>query len=102
MFSGYSERELDAGAYWTLTPTDADSRRALWAELRRRLDFAVLGRYNEHLRTLEPLRTSRNQELRLYSTRFIESDFASPEVEVTIHAEGLVAITGFPTAGLPA
>lgn len=102
MFSGYAERELEAGAYWTLTPTDVVSRRQLWADLRRRLDFAVLGRYNEQLRILEPLRTSSNQQLRLYSTRFSESDFAGPEVEITIHGEGLVAITGFPTAGLPA
>lgn len=101
MFSGYSERELDDGAYWTLAETDLDLRRSVWQELRSHLDFAVLGRYNDQQRIADPLRTSRNQILRLYSPRYSEADFGPPEVEVTIESE-LVSITGFPLAGLPA
>jgi anaerobic ribonucleoside-triphosphate reductase activating protein len=101
MFSGYSERELDDGSYWTLAETDADLRRSVWEELRRHLDFAVLGRYNDQQPIADPLRTSRNQVLRLYSPRYSEADFGPPEVEVTIESD-LISITGFPLAGLPA
>ncbi|MBY0375933.1 MAG: radical SAM protein [Bryobacteraceae bacterium] len=100
MFSGYSERELDDGSYWTLAETDADLRRSVWQELRLHLDFAVLGRYNDQQRTAEPLRTSRNQVLRHYSPRYTEADFGPPEIEVTIESQ-LVSLTGFPLAGLP-
>ena len=100
MFSGYSESELDGGSYWTIAETDADLRRSVWQELRRHLDFAVLGRYNDQQRTADPLRTSRNQVVRLYSPRYSEADFCPPEVEVSIESE-LVSITGFPLAGLP-
>ena len=100
MFSGYTERELDDGCYWTLAETDPDLRRSVWQELRSHLDFAVLGRYNDLQRKADPLRTSRNQVLRLYSPRYTEADFGPPEIEVTIESE-LVSITGFPLAGLP-
>ena len=100
MFSGYSERELDDGCYWTLAETYSDLRRSIWQQLRSHLDFAVLGRYNDQQRIADPLRTSRNQVLRLYSQRYSEADFGPPEVEVTIESE-LVSITGFPLAGLP-
>lgn len=100
MFSGYSEHELDDGSYWTIAEADADLRRSVWQELRSHLDFAVLGRYNDQQRTADPLRTSRNQVLRLYSLRYTEDDFGPPEIEVTIEPD-LVSITGFPLAGLP-
>ena len=103
MFSGYSERELSRGRYWTLADlTDAD-RSQLWLRLRERLDFAVLGRFVAAQPTLSPLRTSSNQSLRLFTPRHTEADFdTTHEVEVTIEPAGLVQITGFPTAGLPA
>lgn len=101
MFSGYAERELDDGTYWTLAETGLDLRRSAWQELRSYLDFAVLGRYNVQQRMADPLRTSRNQVLRLYSPRYSEADFGPPEVEVTIESD-LISITGFPLAGLPA
>ncbi|MBX9600032.1 MAG: radical SAM protein [Bryobacteraceae bacterium] len=100
MFSGYSERKLDDGAYWTIAETDLGLRRSVWQELRLHLDFAVLGRYHDQQRIADPLRTSRNQVLRLYSPRYTEADFGPPEIEVTIES-GLVSITGFPLAGLP-
>ena len=103
MFSGYSERELSWGRYWTRADlTDAD-RFHLWLRLRDRLDFAVLGRFIAAQPTLSPLRTSVNQSLRLFTPRYTEADFdTTHEVEVTIEPAGLVKITGFPTAGLPA
>lgn len=97
MFSGYYERELDAGRYWTRTVTTAGDRARLWQQLRARLDFAVLGRYLATRTTDAPLRSSMNQSLRLFSARYTEVDFAAPEVEVTIDAGGLVQLTGFPT-----
>lgn len=102
MFSGYYERELDDGRYWTRSPFTDSDRSRLWQRLRPNLDFAVLGRYVPTLATLEPLRTSLNQSLRMFTPRYTEADFATPEVEVTLEPDGLVQITGFPTAGLPA
>jgi len=102
MFSGYYERELESGRYWTRSPLLDRDRAQLWLRLRSNLDFAVLGRYVPTLATLEPLRSSSNQSLRLFTPRYIAADFAAPEVEVTLEPGGLVQITGFPTAGLPA
>lgn len=100
MFSGYCERELDGGRYWTRTLTTAGDRVRFWHQLRARLDFAVLGRYVATRATDAPLRTSSNQSLRIFSERYTEADFAASEIEVTIDAGGLVQLTGFPTAGL--
>ena len=102
MFSGYYERELNSGRYWTRSPLSDGDRSQLWQRLRSNLDFAVLGRYVSALATLEPLRSSSNQSLRLFTPRYSEADFTTPEVEVTLEPDGLVQITGFPTAGLPA
>ncbi len=95
-FSGYYERELDRGRYWTRSPmTDAD-RAQLWQRFRSHLDFAVLGRYVPAIATIEPLRTSSNQSLRLFTPRHTEAGFGTPEVEITLEPDGLVQITGFP------
>jgi len=102
MFSGYYEHELNAGRYWTRANLTTDDRSQLWRRLRARLDFAVLGRYLANRATHAPLRTSSNQSLRLFTARYTEADFAEPEVEVTIDPAGLVQLTGFPTAGIPA
>ena len=101
MFSGYSEQELQASSYWTRDPMDLATRAHWWSELQGLLDFAVLGRFNHQLPSLDPLRTSRNQQLHLYSTRYSEGDFEAPQVEVMIEPRGLVEITGFPVSGLP-
>ena len=101
MFSGYSEQELQAGSYWTRDSLDQAMRAHRWSELQGLLDFAVLGRFNHRLPLLDPLRTSRNQQLHLYSTRYSEADFEAPQVEVMIEPHGLVEITGFPVSGLP-
>lgn len=95
-FSGYYERELDRGRYWTRSPLNDADRAQLWNRLRSHLDFAVLGRYVPALAAVEPLRTSSNQSLRLFTPRYTEGDFGTPEVEVTFEPDGLVRITGFP------
>jgi hypothetical protein len=43
--------------------------------------------------------TSKNQRLRLYSSRYSPADFQPHRVEVTIDDHGLTQITGFPVSG---
>lgn len=102
MFSGYSERELSRGRFWTRADLTEADRSQLWLRLLDRLDFAVLGRFVATQPTLSPLRTSLNQSLRLITSRYTDADFDTHEVEVTIEPAGLVQVTGFPTSGLPA
>ena len=102
MFSGYSERELTEGRYsiWNRQMALHEKRR-LWDATRAHLDFAVLGRFNPALPGNEPLRTSRNQVLRLFSGRYTVPDFDEQLVEVHIDDNGRAEITGFPLLGLP-
>ena len=102
MFTGYSEEELDAGRYFTRHGVDRDQRLALWRSIRGQLDFAVMGRYDRLQPSDAPMRTSANQVLRLFSARHTEMDFSVQTVEITIAADGLTRITGFPTLGNPA
>jgi anaerobic ribonucleoside-triphosphate reductase activating protein len=102
LYSGYTERELESGAYWTRNSIDQQARRAVWADLRGQIDFAVLGRFVAARPSRLSLRTSANQTLRLFGARYRESDFDSQECEVQIAPEGFVQITGFPLAGSPA
>jgi anaerobic ribonucleoside-triphosphate reductase activating protein len=88
MYSGYTERELNASA--------------IWRAVCEHLDFAVLGRFVAAKPSSLPLRTSANQILRLFSGRYREEDFQPQECEVQITEDGLVQITGFPLAGSPA
>jgi anaerobic ribonucleoside-triphosphate reductase activating protein len=102
MFSGYAERELDQGQYWVWGDGSSEPRRKrLWQEIRARLDFAILGRFNQAQPSSLPLRTSRNQVLRLFSHRYSPADFSEQLTEVSITEGGKVEITGFPTLGLP-
>jgi anaerobic ribonucleoside-triphosphate reductase activating protein len=102
MFSGYTERELDQG-HWTIWRRDLDAleKVELWRAIRTHLDFAVLGRFNQNQPSTLPLRTSRNQVLRLFSRRYTVGDFGKQSVEVSIHEDGHGEITGFPVFGLP-
>ena len=102
MFTGYSEEELETGNFFTRHGIDGDRRRALWHSIRSQLDFAVMGRYNRLQPSRQPMRTSANQVLRLFSTRHTEIDFGAQTVEITIAADGQSRITGFPTLGNPA
>lgn len=102
MFSGYTERELAKGRYviWR-SELKAQERVILWKAIRSHLDFAVLGRFNHLQPGDEPLRSSRNQVLRLFSGRYSEADFEEQMTEVHIDQSGLAEVTGFPTLGLP-
>ena len=102
MYSGYTERELEDGRFWTSCGAGHETRRQLWSEIKQCLDFAVLGRFVAAKPSKLPIRTSANQTLRLFSDRYSEDLFNSLEVEVHIEPQGLTQITGFPLSGLPA
>ena len=101
MYSGYTERELDSGSFWTRYGIAQEARRRVWEEIKRHLDFAVLGRFVAVKPSQLPMRTSSNQSLRLFSGRYREEHFTPLEFEVHIETQGLVQVTGFPLAGLP-
>ena len=102
MFSGYTERELDEGWYsvWG-RKLETQEKCSLWQAIRTALDFAVLGRFNHRLPSAAPLRSSRNQVLRLFSDRYTRTDFAEQLTEVHINETGTTEVTGFPILGLP-
>ena len=102
MFSGYAEHELAMGQYWIWGDGSSEQRRKrLWQEIRAYLDFAILGRFNQAQPSSLPLRTSRNQVLRLFSDRYTPADFSEELTEVSIHEGGRAEVTGFPILGLP-
>ena len=102
MFSGYTEYELAKGRHWIWGDGSSEQhRRRLWQETRGCLDFAILGRFNEAQPSVLPLRTTRNQVLRLFSRRYTPADFSEQLIEVSIKEGGRVEVTGFPTLGLP-
>lgn len=101
LYSGYSEEELRTGRYWCRSELASGAKREMWQRLTRYLDFAVLGRYIASRPSTLPLRTSANQKLRLFSSRYREQDFEQQEIEIHIGEQGLVQVTGFPLAGLP-
>lgn len=96
LFSGYAERELVLGQFRVDSSLSHAQRGELWQRIRRHLDFAVLGRYNRQQPFDRPLVTSRNQQLLLLSDRHPEGDFTAQSVEITIGAEGMTQVTGFP------
>ena len=101
MYSGYTQRELDGGRFWTRDGIAQEARRRVWADIKQELDFAVLGRFVAAMPSKFPMRTSANQVLRLFSDRYREEHFTPLEFEVHIEAQGLTQITGFPLVGLP-
>ena len=101
MYSGYTERELDCGRFWTRYGIAQEARRRIWEDIKYHLDFAVLGRFVAARPSKLPMRTSANQALRLFNGRYREEHFKPLEFEVHIEAQGLVQISGFPLAGLP-
>jgi len=101
MYSGYTERELDCGRFWTRYGIAQEARHRIWEDIKQHLDFAVLGRFVAARPSKLPMRTSTNQALRLFSRRYREEHFKPLEFEVHIEVQGLVKITGFPLAGLP-
>jgi anaerobic ribonucleoside-triphosphate reductase activating protein len=102
MFSGYTEHELAQGQYWIWGDDSSEQgRKRLWQEIRVCLDFAILGRFIQAQPSNIPLRTSRNQVLRLFSHRYTPADFSEELTEVSIKEGGRVEVTAFPTLGLP-
>jgi anaerobic ribonucleoside-triphosphate reductase activating protein len=101
MYSGYTERELDSGHFWTRDGIEQEASHCVWSDIKQHLDFAVLGRFVAARPSQLPMRTSANQVLRLFSNRYREEHFKPLEFEVNIESAGLVQITGFPLAGLP-
>jgi len=101
MYSGYTERELDSGHFWTRYGIERKASCQVWAEIKQHLDFAVLGRFVAARPSKLPLRTSTNQALRLFSDRYSEEQFQPLEFEVHIESQGVIQITGFPLSGLP-
>ena len=102
MFSGYAEHELAQGQYWIWDDGPSEQhRKRLWQGIRGHLDFAILGRFNEAQPSNLPLRTSRNQVLRLFSDRYAPADFSEELTEICIKEGGRAEVTGFPTLGLP-
>lgn len=101
IYSGYAERELDIGRFWTRDGVAREARQTVWANIKQQLDFAVLGRFVAARQSQRPMRTSANQVLRLFSDRYREEHFKPLEFEVNIESAGWVQITGFPLAGLP-
>jgi anaerobic ribonucleoside-triphosphate reductase activating protein len=101
MFTGYTIGELATGHYVTWPPTSAEKRIELWRGIRALLDFAVMGRYEHTELAAEPLRTSRNQKLMLFGSRYHECDFEQQLVEISIEPNGNSVVTGFPVLGFP-
>jgi anaerobic ribonucleoside-triphosphate reductase activating protein len=102
MYSGYSEQELACGLYWCRSQLSQDARQQIWRNLRGHLDFAILGRFVAARPSTLPLRSSSNQKLALFSSRYRDEDFGPQEVEIQIGAQGAVQVTGFPSLGTPA
>lgn len=96
LFSGYAAPELAQGRFRASSSLPVAERAELWQRIRGYLDFAVLGRYNHQQPSRRPMVSSRNQRLVLLSDRYTEADFTPQCFEVTIGAEGLTHITGFP------
>lgn len=112
MFTGYNLEELETGRFkYRARPetgigsvhsqvrwvTDQETTAATWRSVRALLDFAVVGRFQESRKTTaDPMRSSTNQTLRLFSGRYREGDFPRQAVEVKIRLGGLTTITGFP------
>jgi len=102
MFSGYTEHDLANGQYWVWRDDSSEQhRKRLWQQIRGCLDFAIFGRFNQAQPINMPLRTSRNQVLRLFSDRYSPADFSEQLTEVSIKEGGQAEVTGFPTLGLP-
>jgi anaerobic ribonucleoside-triphosphate reductase activating protein len=102
MFSGYTEYELDLGQYGTWGCDYSERVRGrIWRTIQAYLDFAVLGRFDQTQPCILPLRSSRNQVLRLFSHRYTPADFNEQLTEVNIEEGGRAEVTGFPTLGLP-
>jgi anaerobic ribonucleoside-triphosphate reductase activating protein len=95
LFSGYTETELARGAFLSRDAHPPSHQANLWRAIRQHLDFAVLGRFNGHRPSNQPLVSSQNQALLLLSDRHSSNDFSPLSVEFNIDSQGITQITGF-------
>lgn len=102
LFTGYTEAELAAGQYLTRPKVALERRQDLWRGVQGLLDFAIMGRYDRTQPATEPLRTSWNQRLVLFSDRYQAGDFGPQLVEISVGSAGKTVLTGFPVLGIPA
>src|SRR5437588_5420769 len=102
MFTGYTESELACGRFMTRLGATVEQKWDLWQAVRGLLDFAVMGRYDQTQPSIATLRTSKNQRLVLFSSRYHEGDFGPQLVEISIEESGKSVLTGFPVLGVPA
>lgn len=96
VFSGYTESELARGAFLSRDDHLPSHQADLWHAIRQHLDFAVLGRFNRHRPSHQPLVSSQNQALLLLTDRHSSSDFSPQSVEFSIDSQGTTQVTGFP------
>lgn len=100
MYTGYTLKELEANKYhWFNSSGELNKATGFfWKLIKDRLDFAIMGRYNEAKRSQErPLCGSSNQEVVFFTDRYSEKDLSQQAFELTIDENsGLVQITGFP------
>jgi organic radical activating enzyme len=101
IFTGYTLQELGTGNFrWTpadLSRAPKYRKAESWVWLTTKLDWAVMGRYNQSQPCTEPMRSSRNQELIHFSDRDAKETFPPQVLELIISADGKLAqITGFP------
>ena len=102
MFTGYSAKELDSWQVLDETREGRYERIGLWQTIRSRLDFAVMGRYNRLQPSGEPLRTSRNQELRLFTPRYTRNPIsANRPLKWPSRLPGWPPLLGFPRSAFP-
>lgn len=101
VFTGYTEAELATGQYLTRPKATPQRKQDLWRGARKLLDFAVMGRYDETQPAMEPLRTSWNQRLVLFSDRYQMADFGPQLIEISVGSTGKTVLTGFPVLGIP-
>lgn len=103
MFTGYTEQEMERGIRFYVPGTgqwtEQDAFR-YWQGVRSRLDWAVMGRYNQLQPSSRPMCGSENQKIVLFSHRYRMEDFDAQAVEMDFGPDGLVTITGFPDGDL--
>jgi anaerobic ribonucleoside-triphosphate reductase activating protein len=99
LYTGYTQHELEEGRFeHMVNGVMMPGLPFHWRQLKKYLDFAVMGRYNAtKATTVLPMCGSFNQELVLFSERYLPSDFGRQMVELLIAPDGKsITMTGFP------
>jgi len=104
LFSGYTLKELENGQYVApgfkpriaVYDNLANVLAYMWRSTAAYLDWGVFGRYEATKRTEDPLVSSANQELKLFTDLHRPEDFAPQGMEARIEEGGRLTLTGFP------